>query len=58
MSDIKLCDICKRNSYDCDGEIIEYAIKRKRLISGKWQYLDICADCLREIKKKAKESTK
>ena len=55
MSDIKLCDICKRNSYDCDGEIIEYAIKRKRLISGKWQYLDICADCLREIKKKVKE---
>lgn len=58
MSDIKICDICRRNAYECDEEIREYAIKRKRLVSGKWEYLDICTDCLREIKKKVKENAK
>lgn len=58
MSEIKICDICRRNAYKCDEEIREYAIKRKRLVSGKWEYLDICADCLREIKKKVKENAK
>lgn len=56
MSKIKICDICKRrnNKFDCFVE--SYKVKKKDDDSifdllFCWERIDICTDCLREIRK-------
>jgi hypothetical protein len=53
---IKRCDICGRNEFDMDCRIEKYKLKKEQYswYDRSWQCLDICSDCLSEIRRKVR----
>lgn len=50
---VRICDICKRNENDMACNIYSHKIKTENNIyPGRWDKIDICHDCLTEIRRK------
>lgn len=60
MAEVLQCDICRRTKHDMCilVDIERYALKRANKYSMGWEKLDICDDCIREIRNKVKRGDK
>ena len=56
VTKIKVCDNCRRTQNEVDFNIYSFKVKRQNLFHPKrWNRVDICYDCLREIRRIAKD---
>ena len=56
VTKIKVCDNCGRTQNEVDCNIYSFKVKRQNLLRPKiWNNVDICYDCLREIRRIAKD---
>ena len=56
VTKIKVCDNCRRTQNEVDCNIYSFKIKKQNLLHTKiWNNVDICYDCLREIRRIAKD---
>lgn len=53
MSLVRTCDVCYRDQYECS--IVTYKVKKENYSSifvwDAWDNVDICTECLREIRR-------
>lgn len=55
ITKVKICDVCKRNENDMNCNIYSHKVKREnKLHPGRWDKIDICYDCLTDIRRKVK----
>lgn len=57
MAETLRCDICNRTEYDMPilAPISRYKLKRDNEFGYGWERMDICEDCMREIRKKVRK---